>query len=175
MSLIALDIGTSGMRAVIYGLDGSRRGTSYFEYHSDFPQPGYVEQEPQSWLDAAVMCLKGISGYLKAGADEPQAITVTSQRSSLIPMGKDGKPLRNAIMWQDKRTVKQCEALIEKYTLQGLYRRTGLRINPYFVLPKILWLRENQREIYDAADKFIGVQDLVVHFLTCLLYTSRCV
>lgn len=166
MSLIALDIGTSGMRAVIYGLDGSRRGTSYFEYHSDFPQPGYVEQETQSWLDAAVMCLKGISGYLKAGADEPQAITVTSQRSSLIPMGKDGKPLRNAIMWQDKRTVKQCEALIEKYTLQGLYRRTGLRINPYFVLPKILWLRENQREIYDAADKFIGVQDLVVHFLT---------
>ena len=69
-------------------------------------------------------------------------------------------------MWQDKRTVKQCEALIEKYTLQGLYRRTGLRINPYFVLPKIPWLRENQREIYDAADKFIGVQDLVVHFLT---------
>ena len=166
MSLIALDIGTSGMRAVVYGLDGSRRSTSYCEYHSDFPQPGYVEQDPQSWLDAAVNCLKGVSGYCETGEDRPMAIAVTSQRSSLIPMGQDGRPLRSAIMWQDKRTVEQCGQLIRKYTMQGLYRRTGLRINPYFVLPKILWLRENQREIYDAAEKFIGVQDLVIHCLT---------
>lgn len=166
MSLIALDIGTSGMRAVIYGADGSQRGTSYHEYHSDFPAPGYVEQDPQSWLDAAVNCLSRVSGYFKTGGDRPQAITVTSQRSSLIPMGADGKPMRSAIMWQDKRTVKQCGQLIEKYTMQGLYRRTGLRINPYFVLPKILWLRENQPEIYKTADRLIGVQDLVIHFLT---------
>ncbi len=173
MSLIALDIGTSGMRAVVYGLDGSSRSTSYYEYHSEFPQPGYVEQDPQSWLDAAVNCLKGVAGYFEAGADQPLAIAVTSQRSSLIPMGKDGKPLRRAIMWQDKRTVDQCSRLVEKYTMQGLYRRTGLRINPYFVLPKILWLRENERELYDAAEKFIGVQDLVVHRLTGAYVTDH--
>ena len=166
MSLIALDIGTSGMRAVVYGLDGSRRSTSYVEYHSEFPRPGYVEQDPRSWTEAAVKCLRGIAGYFESGEDRPLAIAVTSQRSSLIPMGKDGNPLRSAIMWQDKRTVEQCDHLIGKYTMQGLYRRTGLRINPYFVLPKILWLRENERELYDAAEKFIGVQDLVVHCLT---------
>ena len=162
MNIISLDIGTSGMRAVIYGIDGKKHENAYYEYHSEFPQPGYVEQDPESWKEAAVYCLSNISGYLK---EDPLAITVTSQRSSLIPM-KDGQPMRSAIMWQDKRTVPQCEQLIKEYTLEGLYRKTGLRTNPYFVLPKILWLKENQPEIYETAEKFIGVQDLVVHFLT---------
>lgn len=165
MSIIALDVGTSGMRAVIYGRDGRNKGTIYFEYHSDFPGPGYVEQEPESWIKGAIYCLKGISGYFDQQHDKPQAIAVTSQRSSLIPM-KGGRPIAKAMMWQDKRTVKQCEQLIRKYTMEGLYRKTGLRVNPYFVLPKILWMRENQREIYDEADRFIGVQDLVIHYLT---------
>lgn len=165
MSIIALDVGTSGMRAVVYGPDGRQKGMTYFEYHSDFPKPGYVEQDPDTWLLGVIHCLKGISGYAGQEHDKAQAITVTSQRSSLIPM-KDARPMSRAIMWQDKRTVKECRQLIDKYTVKGLYRRTGLRINPYFVLPKILWLRENQRELYDGADRFIGVQDLVVHFLT---------
>ncbi|MBM6684882.1 carbohydrate kinase [Faecalicatena contorta] len=162
MYIISLDIGTSGMRAVIYGTNGKKYENAYYEYHSDFPQPGYVEQDPQTWKDAAVYCLSNVAGYLK---EDPLAITVTSQRSSLIPM-KDGEPMRTAIMWQDKRTMPQCEKLIQEYTLEGLYRKTGLRTNPYFVLPKILWLKENQPDIYETAEKFIGVQDLVIHFLT---------
>ncbi|PWJ49644.1 FGGY-family carbohydrate kinase [Faecalicatena contorta] len=163
MSLISLDIGTSGMRAVVYGLDGQKKENTYFEYHSEFPQPGYVEQNPESWKEAAIYCLSNIAPFFN-GEDVPQAIAVTSQRSSLIPM-KDGQPMRNAIMWQDKRTVPQCEKLIEEYTLEGLYTKAGLRTNPYFVLPKILWLKENQYDIYVNAEKFIGVQDLVVHYL----------
>ncbi|MGL6200765.1 MAG: FGGY-family carbohydrate kinase [Lachnospiraceae bacterium] len=162
MSLISLDVGTSGMRAVIYELDGQKKESAYYEYHSDYPQPGYVEQSPESWKRAAVHCLSKIAVYLD---EPPQAIAVTSQRSSLIPT-KNGRPMRDVIMWQDKRTVPQCEELIETYTLEGLYRKTGLRTNPYFVLPKILWLKQHQQEIFNSAEKFIGVQDLVVHYLT---------
>ncbi|MBQ8804286.1 MAG: hypothetical protein IJZ53_11675 [Tyzzerella sp.] len=165
MSLISLDIGTSGMRAVIYGQNGHKGKNAYYEYHSEYPQPGHVEQDPETWKEAAIYCLSNVSQCFKDIGESPRAITITSQRSSLIPM-RDGKPLHNAIMWQDKRTVPQCEALIEKYTLDVLYRLTGLRTNPYFVLPKILWLKENKPEIYNAADKFIGVQDYVVHCLT---------
>ena len=168
MNIISLDIGTSGMRAVIYGTNGKKYENVYYEYHSEFPQPGYVEQDPESWKTAAAYCLSGISRYL---TETPLAIAVTSQRSSLIPM-KDGMPMRSAIMWQDKRTMPQCEKLIREYTLEGLYRKTGLRTNPYFVLPKILWLKENQPEIYETAEKFIGVQDLVVHYLTGVYKTD---
>ncbi len=166
MCLIALDIGTSGARAVLYDLSGGKMTDISFEYHSDFPAPGYVEQDPETWKEAAIYCLQGVGGYVKAHGIRPEAIAVTSQRSSLIPADKKGRPLRSAIMWQDKRTIPQCSQLSSEYTLKSLYLKTGLRINPYFVLPKILWLRENQREIYNSAFKFLGVQDYVIHCLT---------
>ena len=166
MSLISLDIGTSGMKAIVYDFKGQKQAEEYFEYHSDFPQSGYVEQNPDSWIEAAIYCLSGVSEYFKINNTMPQAIAITSQRSSLIPVDKNGTPLRTAIMWQDKRTIPQCEKLSKEYTLELLYKKTGLRINPYFVLPKIMWLKENQRDIYENTYKFLGVQDLVVYLLT---------
>jgi xylulokinase/glycerol kinase len=69
-------------------------------------------------------------------------------------------------MWQDKRTIDQCEGLKKDYGMQHLYRLTGLRANPYFVLPKILWLREHKKEIYAKMHKVLGVQDYVVYLLS---------
>ncbi len=166
MSIISLDVGTSGMRAIVYNLKGEKKAETYCEYYCDYPQPRYVEQDPDSWKRSVIHCLSQVSRYFTENNEVPQAIAITSQRSSLIPMDEKGSPLRSAIMWQDKRTIGQCEQLIQEYTLEGLYKKTGLRVNPYFVLPKIMWLKENQREIYNKSHKFIGVQDLVVYFLT---------
>lgn len=164
--IIALDIGTSSMRAILYGEDGSVVKSFGQEYHTTFPQPGHVEQAPETWKDTAVNVLSQMSEHLKNSGLSAEGIAVTSQRSSLIPMDKNGKPLYNAIMWQDKRTLGQCEELKERCGMEHLYRLTGLRINPYFILPKILWLRENMPDIYTNTHKFIGVQDYVVHCLT---------
>lgn len=164
--IIALDVGTSSMRAILYGEDGAIGKSFGWEYHTTFPQPGHVEQDPVTWKDAAVRVLSQMGEYIKNSGLSAEGIAVTSQRSSLIPMDCQGVPLYNAIMWQDKRTLEQCEQLKEKYGMEKLYRLTGLRINPYFILPKILWLRQNMPKIYAAAHKFIGVQDYVVHCLT---------
>lgn len=69
-------------------------------------------------------------------------------------------------MWQDKRTLPQCDWLNEHYGMEALYRKTGLRINPYFVLPKLLWLKANRPDLYNGAYKFLGVQDYVAFELT---------
>lgn len=164
MNIISLDVGTSSMRAIVYDENGQKKAEKYHEYHAEFPAPGYVEQNPDTWKEAAIDCLKSISEYFSNIS--PDAIAVTSQRSSLIPMDKSGLPLYNSIMWQDKRTIPHCEWLIKEYTLESLYRKTGLRTNPYFVLPKILWLTENERSIFNKSHKLIGVQDLIIHFLT---------
>lgn len=166
MCIISLDVGTSGIRAVVYKFNGEKVQEHYCEYHSDYLLSGYVEQAPETWKEAAIYCLSSVSDYFKQNSIVPQAIAITSQRSSLIPMSIEGKPLRSAIMWQDKRTIPQCEFLKKEYGLNALYRKTGLRTNPYFVLPKILWLRENEKDLYDKTYKFIGVQDYVVHSLT---------
>ena len=163
---IALDVGTSSMRAILFRSDGSIIHTAASEYHTIFPEPSYVEQEPDTWTSTASDVLRQTAIFLSEAGIAVNAITVTSQRASMIPMGADDKPLRNAIMWQDKRTIDICDRLIEMYGLQRFYRKTGLRVNPFFVLNKIIWLREEQPEIFKKTKKFIGVQDLVLRHLT---------
>lgn len=164
--IISLDIGTSSMLAALYDEKGNLVHKTAKEYHSDYFSGSIVEQDTATWLESSVDVLSRMNEYLVEQKITVAGIAVTSQRSSLIPVDQNGSALRTAIMWQDKRTIPQCDFLEAEYGLDYLYKKTGLRINPYFVLPKILWLREHQPELYRDAYKFIGVQDLVVHQLT---------
>jgi xylulokinase/glycerol kinase len=154
------------MRAVLYSDTGKPAAAFGHEYHSIFPKPGWVEQDTGTWKNAAVDVLSRLAAFMKEKGLAAEGIAVTSQRSSLIPMDSSGTPLCNAIMWQDKRTIEQCENLKNEHGLERLYRLTGLRINPYFVLPKILWFRQNEAGLYGKTRKILGVQDYVVHCLT---------
>ncbi|MDR2490462.1 MAG: hypothetical protein LBD20_03560 [Spirochaetaceae bacterium] len=165
-NIIALDIGTSGTRAIIYNAKGEAMAAFSHEYHSVFPQAGWVEQDPDSWKRAAVDVLFRTADFMKDRSLKASGIAVTSQRSSLIPMDASGTALRYAVMWQDKRTIQQCEDLKSTYGMENLYKITGLRVNPYFVLPKILWFRQNEPGLYGKAHKMLGVQDYVVHCMT---------
>jgi len=164
--VIALDIGTSSMRAVLFNEQGQVLHASGKEYHTVFPQPSYVEQDPADWTDAARQTLSGIAEYIRDKDIMISAISVTSQRASMIPMSEENQPLRPAIMWQDKRTIEICERLKKDQGLKPLYKKTGLRVNPFFVLNKIIWLRENEPDIFNKTAKFIGVQDFVIYQLT---------
>jgi xylulokinase/glycerol kinase len=164
--IITLDIGTSGTRASVYDENGKSHFTTIVEYHTDFIYPNKVEQNPLDWKNATKSTLKRVGEYIRKEEIRPLAISITSQRASLIPVNKNGIPLHNAIMWQDKRTISECEEMKKKITMEELYNRTGLRLSPYAVVPRILWLKNRQPEIFQSAYKLIGVQDYVTHFLT---------
>jgi xylulokinase/glycerol kinase len=164
--IIALDLGTSSMRSILYDENGKSICAFGHEYHSEFPRPSWVEQSPDSWKRAAADVLFRTASFMKDKGLAARGIAVTSQRSSLIPVDKDGRPLRDAIMWQDKRTIAECNGLVREYGLEHLYRLSGLRANPYFVLPKILWLKAHESGIYKVMRKALGVQDYVVYCLT---------
>lgn len=164
--IISLDVGTSSMRALLYNDMGMLVHSVGSEYHTEFPKPSYVEQNPVTWADAACFTLSGVADYIRQQGISVSAISVTSQRASMIPMSTDGKPLHNAIMWQDKRTIDICNRMGREYGLEALYQKTGLRINPFFVLNKVIWLRENEPDIFNQSAKFIGVQDYVIYQLT---------
>ena len=170
--VIALDVGTSGMIATVYSETGELCHSSSEEYHNIFPAPLLVEQEPSTWTNSALSLLKKTADFFKSIGAAPLGIALTSQRSSLIPVDRAGSPLCNAIMWQDKRTIQECRFLEEELGLSWFYRKTGLRINPFFVLPKILWLKKHHAATYRAAHKFLGVQDLLVHHLTGCFITD---
>lgn len=164
--IITLDIGTSGMLASLYDSAGNALHTSEREYATEFIYPGMVEQDPATWTEACYATLKDIGDYVKQCQISVEAIAVTSQRASLIAVDETGRPLRKALMWQDKRTIVQCEELKTAYTIQQLFVKTGLRLSPYAVLPRLVWMQQNEPDIFRRAHKFIGVQDIVFHALS---------
>ena len=171
-NILVLDVGTSSLKAMLYNEAGRLLNRASYEYHSNFFSSSYVEQNPHSWHDALVSTLKESAEFIEFNKLHLDAIAVTSQRASVIPIDKDGRTLHNAIMWQDKRSLAQCDQLLAQLSMKDMYYRTGLRANPYFSVPKMMWLKDERREIYDKAYKLIGVQDYIVYLLTGAFVTD---
>lgn len=164
--IITVDVGTMSLKTSIYDTKGLSIFESVKEYSALFLPEGLVEQNPQDWYDALNETMVPTGEFIRKNQLEIEAISVTSQRASVIPVNKDGKVLHNAMTWQDKRSQNIVKNLLEKMPLHDIYRITGLRANPYFSLPKMMWVKEQRPDIYQETYKFLGVQDYVVYLLT---------
>ena len=164
--ILVIDVGTSSLKAMLYDRRGTLLHRASHEYHSEFTENNHVEQSSLTWKSALLFGLKETGEFLQTRGIGVEAIAVTSQRASVIPVNREGEPLQNALMWQDKRSSDQCAELLQQIGLQDVYRRTGLRVDPYFSAPKMMWLHENRPDIYAASEKLIGVQDYVIYLLT---------
>ena len=164
--IAALDVGTTGGRTIIFDLDGKEIARHYEEWNSIYPSPVMVEQQAGAWWNA----MKGTtSGALKKGKINPRdivGVACTNQRETIVPVDKDGKPLANALVWQDRRTIEECNIIREKVGQDLIYKKTGLTIDPYFSASKILWFKRHQPDIYAKTYKFLLVHDFILHKLT---------
>ena len=163
---MVIDVGTSSLKTMLYNRQGQLLHRASKEYHSEFGGDNYVEQNPVTWKDALAITLKQSGEFVSEKTIHLEAIAVTSQRASVIPVNGEGEPLHNALMWQDRRSLAQCNNLLDQMSLPEIYRRTGLRANPYFSAPKMMWLKDERAEIYAKTHKLLGVQDYVVYLLT---------
>jgi glycerol kinase len=139
--ILALDLGTTGTRAILFDRKGAIAGQSYQELTQYYPQPGWVEHEPyeiwQGTLDVIEQTLKNT----KILSSEIAAIGLTVQRETCLLWDKTtGKPLQKAIVWQDRRTASKCQQLIEQGYAKEIQERTGLVIDAYFSATKLTWL-----------------------------------
>lgn len=174
--ILVLDIGTSSMRGVLYTELGKVVNTCQILYSPEFLPDHRVEQEPACWEDALIRITAQAVQWSAARGLPIDAVSVTSQRSSAIPVDRDGVPLRKAIMWQDRRTYDLCREL-EPYA-EEVYSRTGSRINPVFTAPKLAWLKRHEPAVYDKAYKILVIPDYVLflmtgQFMTDYTYGSR--
>lgn len=176
MGILVLDIGTSSMRGIVYDKKGEALYKKQMEHSPVYLSDILVEQDPHEFRDEAVVILKDCAEWCRENQVEIQAVSTTSQRSSVIPFGKDGEPLGNTIMWQDKRNVPICQRLAPYG--ERIFELTGARINPVFSGTKMMWLKENQKEVYEASDKLAVIPDYIMHemtgeWLTDATYASR--
>lgn len=166
MYVSALDLGTTGCRTYVFDLAGTVISWDYNEWQSFYPKPSWVEQDANAWWNSIKSTIN--SALEKSGIDiaEIVSVSVTNQRETIVPVDKEGNPLHNAIVWQDRRTTNQVEYIKKKVGEDKIYNTTGLTIDPYFSATKILWFKENKPEIYRKTHKFLLVSDFIINKLT---------
>lgn len=164
--ILVIDAGTTGTRAAVFDLSGRLHGVAYREYKSRFLSPIAIDHDPATWLDAVDATIPEVIQRTSTTPESCLAVAVAGQRATIVPVGAAGEPLAPAILWQDKRTVKQCQEIESCVGSDAVYARTGLRIDPYFSLPKLMWFHEERPDVYRTARCFLTVHDLIIHHLT---------
>ena len=161
--ILALDQGTSSSRALVFDHDGNVCSVAQMEFTQHFPQPGWVEHDPMEiWASEAAVIAEAISKIGINGKDIA-AIGITNQRETTIVWDAEtGKPVYNAIVWQDRRTSAFCDELKARGLTDKIREKTGLIIDAYFSGTKIKWILDNvpgARERAEAGKLRFGTVD----------------
>jgi glycerol kinase len=139
--ILALDQGTTSSRAIVFNADGKPTSKSQKELTQIYPQPGWVEHDP---LEILATQLQTAREALSGTVGKPVAIGITNQRETTILWERSsGKPLHNAIVWQDRRTASFCDDLKTRGFEASFTAKTGLLLDPYFSGTKLAWLLDH--------------------------------
>lgn len=142
--ILALDQGTTSSRAILFDQSGSIRASAQKEFRQFYPQPGWVEHDPMEiWSSQAGVAAEAVT---KAGINGKSlaAIGITNQRETTIAWDREsGKPIYNAIVWQDRRTASYCDQLRADGHAQEIQQKTGLVVDAYFSGTKVKWILDN--------------------------------
>ena len=152
--IIALDQGTSSSRAIVFDHEGNALSVSQKEFTQHFPQPGWVEHDPMEiWATESGVMMEAVAA-LRAEPDEIAAIGITNQRETTVVWdAATGKPICNAIVWQDRRTSEFCDSLKAQGLTERIREKTGLIIDAYFSGTKIRWILENVPGARERAER----------------------
>lgn len=164
--LLAVDLGTSGCKITVFDFNGKVMGSWTGEYQTYYPHSGYAEQDPQEWWQVAS---HGIRGVLEKNTIDPReiaAIGVDGTSWACIPVDKEGTPLRPAMLWLDRRAQKQADWMKERSGEERLIGISGNPVDPAYITPKILWIKENEPEVYKKTYKFLQSNAYLVYKLT---------
>jgi glycerol kinase len=150
--LLAIDQGTTSTRAILFDAALTPVATAQQEFAQIYPAPGLVEHDPEALWSTTVATVRAVMAKADASAKDIAALGMTNQRETTIIWDRaTGKPIHNAIVWQDRRTAEACAALRQSGHEAIIAGRTGLLLDPYFSATKIAWLLEHVEGARDAA------------------------
>ena len=164
--IIAHDLGTTGNKATLYDREGKLVGSAFYEYGTEYAYTGWAEQNPENWWKAVCTSTQQLLKQTGVAKDDIACITFSGQMMGAVPLDKQARPLRNAIIWADQRSVPQERWVGERIPPEDVYRITGHRLSASYSLCKILWLRDHQPDIYQSTYKFVHAKDSIVARLT---------
>jgi glycerol kinase len=161
--ILALDQGTTSSRAILFNKDGKIAARGQHEFPQIFPKPGWVEHDPYDILTSQLSSAVDALGRLSARPRDVAAVGIANQRETTLVWDREtGKPIYNAIVWQDRRTAPLCKQLADDGATDTIRAKTGLLIDPYFSATKVAWILDNvagAREKAEAGKLAFGTVD----------------
>ncbi|MDX1990907.1 MAG: glycerol kinase GlpK [bacterium] len=161
--ILALDQGTTSSRAILFDQSGRIVGVRQQEFRQIYPQPGWVEHDPNDIWQSQLAVAQGVVQTYVGSGDRIVAIGITNQRETTIVWDREtGEPVHNAIVWQDRRTAKFCDELKAEGFDQTIREKTGLVTDAYFSGTKVAWILDNvpgAREKAEAGRLAFGTVD----------------
>ncbi len=151
--VLAIDQGTTSTRAVVFDGDAQPVASQQVELTQHFPQPGWVEHEPLEIFDATLDVCRGAVAKAGIQMSDLDCIGITNQRETTLLWDREtGRPLANAIVWQDRRTAEMCEGLTIRGAEEEIRQITGLVVDPYFSATKLRWLLDTIPDAQQRAE-----------------------
>jgi len=172
MSLIGLDVGTTGCKAIVFDATGRILSQASREYSILTPQPNWAEQDAEwVWTLAWEALREAVS---KNSGESPRALALSVQGEAVIPVDTEGRALRHAILGMDTRTGDENRWLVERFGAETLFARTGMPVHTINTLPKLLWLRRHEPGVWEQTRQFLLYEDFFLRRLSGRATISHC-
>ena len=161
MSLLGIDIGTTGSKAVIFDEEGKVLASEYREYPLHIPGEEQCELEPQEVWSAIKIVIQSTSGKVEK-SDPVRAVGISTLGDSVTPIDEEGNALaRTVIGIADRRAVKQAAWIEKHFGRKAVFERSGAPLHAFCTIPKVMWFRDCRSEIYKKTWKFAGWQEIL--------------
>jgi xylulokinase len=174
-NVLAYDFGTGGIKASIYQPDGQCLASHAATYETYYPKPGWHEQDPEAWWQATVEATRLLLAEWDGSPDSIVAIGLSGHSLGVVPFDADGNILRkHAMIWSDSRPNTQPEELFKTVDEETWYLTTGNGFPaPLYTVFKIMWLRDNEPEVFGKIHKILGSKDTINYRMTGVMATDH--
>lgn len=162
--LIAHDLGTSGNKAVLFTTDGQLVKYTVSSYHTDYFSSNWAEQDPNDWWNAVCSSTKELLQGIEKS--DVLAVSFSGQMMGCVCVDKDGNALRKAIIWADMRAAAEANYLATKISQDRFYKTVGHKISSSYSIEKLMWVKNNEPDIYQKTHKMLHAKDFIIHKLT---------
>jgi FGGY-family pentulose kinase len=162
--VLGLDVGTQSLRAALVDLQGRTVAFGVAPIETTYPRPTWAEQSPAQWWGAARDAVRKALNAAGAAPEQVKAIGLDCTACTVLACDSEGNPLRPALLWMDQRSYREAEDI--SATGDPVLRYVSGRVSPEWMLPKALWLKRNEPEVYARADRIVECTNWMMYRLT---------
>lgn len=164
--LLGIDLGTSACKIAVFDFEGRVIANHTSFYHTFYPYKGYVEQDAAEWWKAVCEGIQSILHKNNIIPDEIAGIGVDGTSWACLPVDREGNPLYRVMLWLDRRARLQAEQIKERLGEERLIALSGNPVDAAYIVPKMLWLKQNEPDVYRKTHKFLQSNAFIVYKLT---------